>query len=123
MSCRTGDLEAQVSHYSSENFLDAFSSASVGGGGGVASTMGGGNWLLHDEIMLTVGYTSQFLDFVKSVGAGVEGTKAGAGLFSLAHNVVKRLQHLSSSFFTVIFQEGIKCFQKEEPSGILSYLF
>ena len=89
----------------------------------MASTMGGGNWLLHDEIMLTVGYTSQFLDFVKSVGAGVEGTKAGAGLFSLAHNVVKRLQHLSSSFFTVIFQEGIKCFQKEEPSGILSYTY
>ena len=45
-------------------------------------------------------------------------TSSSLKVFGLAQNVVKKLQQLNSSFFTVIYQEGIKCFQKEEPSGM-----
>ena len=74
----------------------------------------GTNWLLFDEILLTVGQSGQYLEYFKTT---LDTVDEPAKLFSLGQKVVKKLQHLNSSFFTVIFQEGLKCFQKEEPSG------
>ena len=76
------------------------------------------NWLLFDEILLTVTYCGNFMDFVNKSTEMEIGGGSGFYLYGLGMNVVKKLRHLSDSFFAVIFQEGLKCFQKEEPSAI-----
>ena len=78
---------------------------------------------------MSVGYAQQFVDFVDFTGVfgGSLQQLCNVNLdqlpavkcFYAAQNVVKQLQRLNSSFFSVIFQEGLKAFQKEEPSGII----
>ena len=74
-------------------------------------------WFLFDEILMSVGHAEQFYDFLDFLGAFPVAQLPASKAFYQGVEVVKQLQNLNNSFFSVIFQEGLKCFQKEEPSG------
>ena len=76
-----------------------------------------GDWFLFDEILMKIGFCGQFLDFLDFLGTFPVSDDRVAKCFSSSQNVIKQLQHLNNSFFAVIFQESLKCFQREEPSG------
>lgn len=77
------------------------------------------DWFLFDEILMQIGYSSQFLDTLDYVGVFSDmSTRDSLKCCHQLQNAVKQLQNLSSSFFAVILQEGLKCFLREDPSII-----
>ena len=72
-----------------------------------------------DEILMHIGYSSQFLDTLDFVGVFSDMSKRDSlKCFHQLQNAIRQLQNLSSSFFAVILQEGLKCFLREDPSII-----
>ena len=93
------------------------------GGEGQFVDLSNSDWFLFDEILMEIGFGSQFLDTIDFLGLFSETTSDGSmssllKCYNHFHHAVKQLQNLNSSFFAVILQEGLKCFLREDPSII-----
>ena len=79
------------------------------------------DWFLFDDILMQIGFASQFLDALDFLGvfsnpSDINEAYGPLKCFNQFHHSVKQLQNLNSSFFTVILQEGLKGFLREDPS-------
>ena len=79
-------------------------------------TSGDGEWFLLDDIHMQIGLVVQVLDTMDFLGVLPSNLVAAQCLFKL-NGVTKQLHHFNSSFFGIILQEGLKSFQREDPTG------
>ena len=80
-------------------------------------------WFLFDELLMQIGFVSQFLDALDFLGifptmSGSNSTSKALRCFAKFYHAIKQLQNLNASFFAVILHEGQKSFFREDPSAI-----
>ena len=90
-------------------------SAADAAGDGVVDMVEGDLPLL-DEIRMQLGVAANLLDTLGLVGAVPDDCKA-AGLVQQMQNVSKQMTQFCSNFYVIVMQEGLKSFQREEPTG------
>ena len=106
-----------------KNILSLESTIHLNGGDGNFVDLSNSNWFLFDEVLMEIGTASQFLDTLDFLGVfsdtnGSDSTSDLCKCYHQFYDAIKQLQNLNSSFFSVILQEGLKCFLREDSSII-----
>ena len=73
---------------------------------------------LLDEIRMQLGVAANLLDTLDLVGAVPADCAGAAGVVQQMQNVSKQMAQFSSNFYVIVMQEGIKSFQREDPTGM-----
>lgn len=85
-----------------------------------------GEWFLLDELFMQMGLMNNLVDVGDCLGlfSDVDSDfhRAQNLIQKLHKNVVDQFQHFNSNFFGIILQEGMKCFQREDPFGKISLI-
>ena len=66
---------------------------------------------------LTTGVAANLLDTLDLVGAVPAECAGPAGVVQQMQSVSKQMAQFSSNFYVIVMQEGIKSFQREDPTG------
>ena len=73
---------------------------------------------LLDEIRIQLGVAANLLDTLDLVGAVPAECAGAAGVVQQMQSVSKQMAQFSSNFYVIVMQEGIKSFQREDPTVI-----
>ena len=71
-----------------------------------------------DPTLLQLGVAANLLDTLDLVGAVPEECAGSASVVQQMQSVSKQMAQFSSNFYVIVMQEGIKSFQREDPTGM-----